>query len=138
MSARASQALLELAAARLTPGPAAWLAEAAARPSVAGFSAAARVVGRAQLVPSPAERARARSLGADGVERWTLDELARAAILAAAAERSRDEAASLAWDAWRRGDAGERRAVIRALPLLPRDARLTALAHEAWRSPCLL
>ncbi len=62
-----------------------------------------------------------------------LDELARTALLLAAmsGEAARDR---LPLELFQRGDAGEKQAVLRALPLLPRPARFVEIGVEAVRS----
>ncbi|MEU8077171.1 EboA domain-containing protein [Catellatospora citrea] len=97
-----------------------WLDEAlrrvAADPSVISrlFPAAARRCGRAEVLPG-----------------WTADEAARAVLLAMLpAERAAVQARAL----YRHGDAAEKRAVLRALPLLPVGASAVELLHDAIRT----
>lgn len=97
-----------------------WLDEAlrrvAADPSVISrlFPAAARRCGRAEVLPG-----------------WSADEAARAVLLAMLpAERAAVQARAL----YRHGDAAEKRAVLRALPLLPVGASAVELLHDAIRT----
>lgn len=102
-------------------GPA-WLAEALARvgaePAAIGqlFPAAGRHCGRSPLAAAPD---------------WCADEAVRALLLAALpAQRVAAEASEL----YRYGDAAEKRAVLKALPLLPVGATAVPLLHDAVRS----
>jgi hypothetical protein len=97
-----------------------WLADAldriAADPAsiVRLFPAAGRHCGRAPLPNG-----------------WTADEAARARLLAALPERGlADTVAEL----YRYGDAAEKRAVLRALPLLPLAAEAVPLLADALRT----
>lgn len=91
------------------------------------FPAAGRNVGRGPLHP-------AAGTTPDPEHGWTVDDAARALLLLAA---GRDAWAELA-DLYRFGDAAERRAVLRALPLLPQGddtARIgSALVDDALRT----
>ncbi|MEV4756484.1 EboA domain-containing protein [Micromonospora sp. NPDC049559] len=90
----------------------------AAEPAAIGryFAAAGRRCGRAPL-PDAAG--------------WTADEAARALLLAAL-----PAAAVTGWTEtlYRQGDATEKRAVLRALPLLPVGAEAVPLLHDAIRT----
>ncbi|MGW0218333.1 EboA domain-containing protein [Micromonospora chokoriensis] len=79
------------------------------------FSAAGRRCGRGALPDAPD---------------WTADDAARVLLLTAL---PRDHAA-YAESLYRHGDAAERRAVLRALPLLPIDAAGVPLLHDAIRT----
>jgi hypothetical protein len=99
-----------------------WVGEAVERvagdPGAIGrlFPAAGRRVGRAPLPDVPG---------------WTADEAARALLLAALpAERAAIEVHAL----YRYGDAAEKRAVLKALPLLPIGDGAVALLHDAVRT----
>ncbi|WP_344409574.1 EboA domain-containing protein, partial [Catellatospora methionotrophica] len=88
----------------------------AADPSVISrlFPAAARRCGRGEILPG-----------------WTADEAARAVLLATLpAERAVAHAREL----YRHGDAAEKRAVLRALPLLPIGPSAVELLHDAIRT----
>ncbi|MCX4470680.1 hypothetical protein C5N14_25445 [Micromonospora sp. MW-13] len=108
------------AALRGVPDPE-WLDAArervAAEPATIGrwFAAAARRCGRGPLSDLPG---------------WTADEAARALLLAALPA----DHASHAADLYRHGDAAEKRAVLRALPLLPVGAAGAPLLHDAIRT----
>ncbi|GHJ49700.1 hypothetical protein Cs7R123_70420 [Catellatospora sp. TT07R-123] len=118
----------ELRAALLHPPPgvpaegASWLrgalTRAAAEPErIEGFFAAAgRRCGRGPLAAAPG---------------WTADEAARALLLSALPA---EEVARQARELYRHGDAAERRAVLRALPLLPVGADAVDLLHDAIRT----
>ncbi|SCL38376.1 hypothetical protein GA0070624_6195 [Micromonospora rhizosphaerae] len=80
------------------------------------FAAAGRRCGRAPLPDPPG---------------WTTDEAARALLLTALPA---DCAATTADTLYRHGDAAERRAVLRALPLLPIGAACVPLLHDAIRA----
>jgi hypothetical protein len=99
---------------------------------LAAFGAAGRKVGRAPLVLDDAERGRVRAAGVEWPLASRLDELWRIALLVDAAER--DDAERLLGDCYRGGDSDERCAVLRALPLLARPERFTALAADACRT----
>ncbi|MEU4409624.1 EboA domain-containing protein [Streptosporangium sp. NPDC023963] len=99
-----------------------WLA--GARESVAAkpesvtrhFASAGRRAGRAPLPDAPG---------------WTADEAARAVLLAALPP---DAVAGQVADLYRYGDADEKRAVLKALPLLPLGAEAVPLLHDAIRT----
>jgi hypothetical protein len=99
-----------------------WLADARAqvaeRPETLArhFAAARRKVGREPLAALPG---------------WTADEAARALLLAALPEgRAAEEAVNI----YTHGDAAEKRAVLKALPMLDAGAAATPLLHDAIRS----
>lgn len=79
------------------------------------FPAAARRCGRAPLPDPPG---------------WTVDEAARALLLTALPA----DHATAAETMYRHGDAAEKRAVLRALPLLPIGAACVPLLHDAIRT----
>ncbi|MFE9958442.1 EboA domain-containing protein [Micromonospora sp. NPDC005299] len=79
------------------------------------FATAARRCGRGPLPDPPG---------------WTVDEAARALLLTALPA---DHAAA-AETLYRHGDAAEKRAVLRALPLLPIGAECVPLLHDAIRT----
>jgi hypothetical protein len=80
------------------------------------FPAAGRRCGRAELPGSPG---------------WSADEAARALLLAALPA---DQVAARMDALYRCGDAAERRAVLKALPLLPVGAAGVPLLHDAIRA----
>ncbi len=94
------------------------LARVAAEPAAAGrlFAGAARRTGRAPL---------------SGVPGWTADEAGRALLLAALPA---DLVAERIEELYRYGDAAEKRAVLKALPLLPIGAAAVPLLHDAIRT----
>jgi hypothetical protein len=94
------------------------LGRVAAEPgSVArSFAAAGRRCGRAPLPELPG---------------WTADEAARALLLLALPATGLAEVVT---DLYRYGDAAEKRAVLRALPLLPLGAAAVPLLHDAVRT----
>ncbi|MEU3168677.1 EboA domain-containing protein [Streptosporangium sp. NPDC006930] len=99
-----------------------WLADAratvAAKPGsvTRHFAAAGRRAGRAPLPDAPG---------------WSADEAARAVLLAALPP---EEAAGQAADLYRYGDADEKRAVLKALPMLPVGAEAVPLLLDAIRT----
>jgi hypothetical protein len=99
-----------------------WLGEAlervAADPDAIArlFPAAGRKCGRAPLADA---------------QGWTADEAARALLLAALPA---DRVATAAETAYRYGDADEKRAVLKALPLLPIGDEGVPLLHDAIRT----
>ena len=102
---------------------------------LAAFTAASRRVGKVPLVLDDAETARLKAAGVDWPLARRVDELWRIALLVAAATRPDVEA--LVRDCFRGGDTDERRAVVRALPLLPDPQRFAALAADACRTSVL-
>lgn len=79
------------------------------------FATAARKCGRGPLPDPPG---------------WTVDEAARALLLTALPADHAAAAEAL----YRHGDAAEKRAVLRALPLLPIGAECVPLLHDAIRT----
>ncbi|MGP4098902.1 EboA domain-containing protein [Nonomuraea sp. KM90] len=94
------------------------LVAAAERPGTVGraFAAAGRRTGRAPLPAAPG---------------WTADEAARTLLLAALPP---DRAAAEAGDLYQHGDADEKRAVLKALPMLPVGTQAVPLLHDAIRT----
>jgi hypothetical protein len=94
------------------------LAKAAERPesAVRPFSSAGRKAGRAELPDAPG---------------WTADEAARALLLAALPP---DRVAGDVTAFYQYGDADEKRAVLKALPLLPIGAQAVPLLLDAIRT----
>jgi hypothetical protein len=101
-----------------------------------GFTAATRRLGRARLVPSESEITRLAGAGVSWpIGTWGADELGRVALLvAAAAHWPEAEMEALVEECYRQGDAAERQAVLRALPLLPAPERFLDIAVDACRS----
>lgn len=142
-SARLAEALIEIVRAHAPAGAGRWIDDVFAETSsLAGerfttaFTAAARRVGRRALELDPGAQARLRWAGAREVRgAWSLDELARAALLlCAAAARAPAELERLVTACYESGDNRERRALLRALPLLPRPERFVPLAVDACRT----
>lgn len=103
-----------------------WLADARARivaepaslPIL--FAAAGRRCGRTELADAPG---------------WSADEAARALLLVdLATVTGPDELAAAVDDCYHHGDAAERRAVLKTLPLLPIGDRAVPLLHDAIRT----
>ncbi|WP_447977225.1 EboA domain-containing protein [Candidatus Nitrospira bockiana] len=99
------------------------------------FTRAARWFGRARLGLLPGEREALRSEGIGWPVVEKVDELGRVVIVLSAG-LSMPVPAFESWlaECYRRGDTRERRAVLRALPLLPDRRRFVPLAVEACRS----
>ena len=142
-TAGVAEALIEIVREHVDPDAYRWIENVLAEsPSLAGerfstaFTATARRVGKRALELDPGAQARLRWAGAhEAPLTWTLDELARAALLArAAATLPAEEFERLLEAAYAGGDNRERRAVLRALALLPRPQRFVPLAVEACRS----
>jgi len=101
----------------------------------AHFTAASRKVGRAPLPANADEQALQTSVGVDWGLPWGDDDLARVAMLSAAAERIAPAVLETRVAAcYRHGDNRERRAVLRALPFLRDGARFVPLAVDACRT----
>jgi hypothetical protein len=112
---------------RTSPEGLAWLRDAvevvgADPTAVRGrFPSAGREVGREPLDPED---------DPEDVHAWTIDDAARALILIALGERVLAELDDL----YRYGDTAERRAILRALPLLPVEDGALGLVDTAIRS----
>ncbi|HEX5596885.1 MAG TPA: EboA domain-containing protein [Micromonosporaceae bacterium] len=79
----------------------------------------------------PAVGRRCGRAGLPGLPDWTADEAARVLLLAAlSAEAAPTQVDSLYWY----GDAAEKRAVLKALPLLPIGTEAVPLLHDAIRT----
>ncbi|MDP9402760.1 MAG: EboA domain-containing protein [Actinomycetota bacterium] len=126
MSRSSLAKLADALRAQLAGEAAAWLHEAldavGADPTAirSRFPAVGRKVGRAPLAGGP---------GGDQAP-WTADEAARALLLAGLGTGVVDELAEL----YHHGDGAERRAILRALDLLPVDDRALALVLDALRT----
>ncbi|XXF78424.1 EboA domain-containing protein [Myxococcaceae bacterium GXIMD 01537] len=99
---------------------------------LAEFPAAGRRAGRRPLQLDADEGARLAEAGVDWPLAPRTDDLWRITLLAAAAYAPDFEA--LVGDCYRGGDNEERRAVLRALPLLPEPERFVPLAVDACRT----
>jgi hypothetical protein len=142
---RASE-LLDVLRANSEPAARDWLARAwfatgkvFARGVFFGFYAGAgrRFPGSLASL-SAAERDRLTRAGLVAPEVWSLADLARCVLLLHALRDTPDaEHVSLATEAFRRGDTGERVALLRSLPLLASPERFVDLAIEACRTHVL-
>ena len=116
---------LEETAAGLAAG------QAPATTAAAAFVGASRRIGRAPLGPALPVAAPEGPVPTEG---WAADDAARAVVLLAAAAGAPDQLAGLVDELYREGDSREKRAVIRALPLLPDAGRFVELALDAGRT----
>lgn len=132
--------LRDILNARAPAGARAWLAamESAGRDRGAlfgAFAAAGRKLGASRVELAPAEAEAARHLGIEAIlARASLDELGRAALLSMACAAAPEGAVDVVAEAYRQGDDREKRAVVRALPLLPDPARFVDVAVNACRT----
>ncbi len=129
--------LLELVARRV-PARRAWLREVAAAPDVrtleTAFAEASRRLGAAPLALDAAERTALSALGVDwSLEAWGIDDATRAAWLRLAADHAAADLEGFIERRRRSGDARQRAALLRALPLLPDAQQWLAVALEARR-----
>lgn len=93
------------------------------------FAAAPRRLGKGPVALSDEECREFSDISIS--EGATVDELGRSALLSAAPEGEQED---LAAECFRHGELREKRAVLRALSLLPRPDRFCSLAVEACRS----
>ena len=141
-SASLGSVLHDLVATHASADGRRWLERAAAAGATVdrgafmeAFPVVARHLGTSALCLTADETARLEALGVGWPVCATLDELGRIALLGLAASRlSSPEIEALAEDCYQHGDTRERRAVLRALPLLPEGERLLAIAVDACRS----
>jgi hypothetical protein len=120
----------------------AWLERAFGAGGGAAFAnelaSAARWLGKDAVVLGDEERGELEGAGVALPPGLSLDELGRIAMLVALVARTpADGCEAVIDDCYRRGDTGERRAVLRALPLLARPERFVALAADACRTHVL-
>lgn len=127
----------QLSAAIHAPEAAAWLADQLAGAGAVtrfapAFAAAGRRLGRAAIRDTAAAAITAAGL------RWPVtgaDQCGRAAlVLAAVAAMPAEHHVAFVRDLYRRGEVGERQAVLRVLAALPEPARFVELAVDACRS----
>jgi hypothetical protein len=122
---------------RRAPSRGAWLREVAASDIGAletAFDETSRRLGAAPLALDPAERAALAALGVDWtLDAWAIDDVARAAWLLLAAERAPAEVEGFIERRRRSGDARQRAALLRTLPLLPDAQQWLAVALAAPR-----
>jgi hypothetical protein len=122
--------LLDLCARRGFPAHA-----AADRSAFLGeLAAAGRRAGKRRLALDPDEAAHLAACGIDWPLAQRTDDLLRIAMIVRAADSPDLDFVALLGDCFSGGDNEERRAVLRALPLLPDQARFTSLAVEACRT----
>jgi len=139
MSGSVAEILLDLASQATSANSREWLRaqfSAAQAPDgqrnvLVAFAGAGRRLGRAAIDATSND---ANSLPFS-VAGWTADDAARVALLLAAfAHVVEAERVRFVEDLYYRGELGEKRAVLRALSLLPASERFTALAVEACRT----
>jgi len=123
---------------RRAPVHGAWLRDVAAAPDAAlleiAFAETSRRVGAAPAALDAAERAALSAFGVDwSLDAWGIDDVARAAWLRLAAERAPDDLEGLIARRRRSGDARQRAALLRTLPLLPDARQWLAIALDARR-----
>ena len=121
----------------------AWLERAlaasdASEPGVAllpAFAGARRRLGEAPVAPTLEQLHRLEAAGLEPPIGWPCADLGRAALLSVALAALPSHAhAELANTLYTRGDNAERRAVLRALPILPEPARFLETAIDACRT----
>jgi hypothetical protein len=118
-------AWLETTAAALAGGAP---ASAACGPA---FVAAGRRLGRGPLLPGEPLPGPDDPVPTEG---WSVDDGARAALLAAAAAGSPGDLAELVDELYRGGDSREKRGLLRGLALLPDGGRFAPIALDAGRT----
>lgn len=142
-----SSLLRDLARGRLPPPGQAWLDAAVVETSQIGpgggsderfgalLSGASRHARRQPLAPTDAERAAARA-AVDGleIERWTLLETMRVALILARRDLDQPAAVAAMESAFQYADEGELCALYRSLGLWPDPKRFAARAGEGCRS----
>jgi len=129
-----------IVAARAGDAGTSWLGEECATAGndvdalCVAYTAASARVGRAPASLDAAERRPFDAAGLD-VGRWTLDDFARAALLASAADRlaaaAFEDAAAACYE---RGDAREQQSWLKALSVQPDPERFLRLAIDACRT----
>jgi len=135
--------VLAVLRARVDAGAVRWLENAAAADSpnavYAAYTAAPQHTGRAPLALTGDERARLSALAPKlSCDRWTIDDVARLALLVAAADRpDEDRFVEIATECFDRGDAREQQSWLRTISLLPGAARFRPLAIDACRTNIL-
>jgi hypothetical protein len=144
-AADAGPALLEILDGRIPTTARRWLARGtrAGGPSfdldafLVSFADAAGQLGGDRLELVADERDRLRAAGVTWpLGGWTLDDLGRVVLLVLVLPRLPDDRQRAAVDAaWDRAMIDERRALLRALPLLPRAHRYLDLAVAGAQSP---
>jgi hypothetical protein len=132
--------LLQSIVGARSEGGSSWLDQACATAGTdlealcAGYTAASARVGRSSVVLDATERQPFTAADLD-VSRWTLDDVARAALLMSAADRlDADAFHTTATACYERGDAREQQSWLRAVSLLPGPQRFLSLAIDACRT----
>jgi hypothetical protein len=98
------------------------------------FAAVGRRIGTCQLA-SERLTSQTSAVGLEAPLSWTVDELARAVLLLAAARsRGAVELERLVQGCYQYGDSRERQAILRTLALLPDPQRFLPIAQEACRT----
>jgi hypothetical protein len=134
-------AVLGIIRARVPQDRRAWFETTLARSDLHGdeliraLALVPRKIGTALIETTEAERV---ALVASRVE-WlaagaAVDEVGRVALVGRAAELASVDAPAVVAECYRQGDAREKRAVLRALPLLPVPARFVETAINACRT----
>jgi hypothetical protein len=135
-----SSQLQSIVGVRVSEAGASWIGEACATAGndvdalCAAYTAASARIGRSAVQLDATARRPFDAAGLD-VARWTIDDFARAALVAAAAERlDADAFADAATACYERGDAREQQSWLRALSLLPAPERFLRHAIDACRT----
>lgn len=128
---------------RLDASGARWLAGAEATASTDAlcdaYTAAPRHIGNGPIALTADERVRLRALAPNlSCEHWSIADVARSALLIAAARRLDPERyVDTATECFERGDAGEQQSWLRTISLLPDAGRFRPLAIDACRTNIL-
>ena len=123
---------------RRAPAQREWLRDVAAArgaaPLETAFAETSRRVGATPVALDAAERAALSAFGVDwSLDAWGIDDVTRAAWLLLTAERAPDDLEGLIARRRSSGDARQRAALVRALPLLPDAQQWLAIALDARR-----
>ncbi|HEX7481505.1 MAG TPA: EboA domain-containing protein [Polyangiales bacterium] len=137
-----TSALLRVVSKHAPPDTAKWFAGGVPRAGVSQprslffgyFAGIGRRLRGASFELGGSELGSLRALGLPAPERWSLADLARAALLlAACAQLPSGEHVPLAKELYEKGDNAERVAVLRTLHLLPEPQRFRPVAEDACR-----
>jgi hypothetical protein len=131
--------MLSLVSARAGDAAREWIAQSASGDLEAlcrAYTAAPKQAGRAGLALTESERRDLVAVAPDlPMDRWTMDDAARAALLLSAADAlDADAFVRAATECFERGDAREQQSWLRAISLLPGSDRFKALAIDACRT----
>jgi hypothetical protein len=139
--------LLTILRAQLPDAAWTWLTGAIERAArnpdalLQAYTAASSRIGGAGLAPSEAERLQARALAPDlAIDRWTLEDAARAALLLSQPERTTGGADAFIASAiacYEQGDAREQQSWLRAVAVLPEPERFLPYVVDACRTNIL-